>query len=130
MILGLEYMHSKNIIYRDLKPENIMVDKNGIMYIIDLGTAKILDEKKHNGRTLTMIGTPHYMAPEVFIGGKGYTKLVDLWSLGVCLYEFVVGNLPFGDAEEDPYLIYNSIANTNIEFPKFVSDKNLRKIIL
>ena len=71
MILCLEYMHSKNIIYRDLKPENIMVDKRGIMYLIDLGTAKIIDQQKNHGRTFTMIGTPHYMAPEVYIG-KGY----------------------------------------------------------
>ena len=71
MILCLEYMHSKNIIHRDLKPENIMVDKRGIMYIIDLGTTKILDLQKNDGRTFTMIGTPHYMASEVYIG-KGY----------------------------------------------------------
>ena len=71
MILCLEYMHSKNIIHRDLKPENIMVDKRGIMFIIDLGTAKILDLQKNDGRTFTMIRTPHYMASEVYIG-KGY----------------------------------------------------------
>ena len=84
-------MHSKNIIYRDLKPENIMVDKNGIMYVIDLGTASVLNEKKNHGRALTMIGTPHYMAPEVYASSKGYTNHVDLWSVGICLYEFVVG---------------------------------------
>lgn len=102
MILALEHMHSKNIIYRDIKPENIMVDKNGIMYLIDLGTAKVLNEKRHHGMALTMIGTPHYMAPEVYEGGKGYTQLVDLWSVGICLYEFVVGCLPFGEDLEDP----------------------------
>ena len=71
MILCLEYMHFKNIIYRDLKTENIMVDKRGIMYLIDLGTAKILDYQKIHGRTFTLIRTPHYMVPEVYIG-KGY----------------------------------------------------------
>lgn len=72
MILAMEYMHSKAIVYRDLKPENIMVDSEGVMYIIDLGTAKILSKNKHHGRTFTIIGTPHYMAPEIF-QGKGYT---------------------------------------------------------
>jgi cGMP-dependent protein kinase len=48
------------------------------------------------GRTYTIIGTPHYMAPEI-LEGKGYTSLVDLWSLGVCFYEFMCGYLPFGE---------------------------------
>lgn len=66
MLLSLEYLHSKLIIYRDLKPENIMVDSNGIMYVIDLGTGKILNKNVSHGKTFTMIGTPHYMAPEIF----------------------------------------------------------------
>jgi serine/threonine protein kinase len=49
MILGLEYLHINGIIYRDIKPENIMVDSRGYMYIIDMGTAKKIDEGKHAG---------------------------------------------------------------------------------
>lgn len=85
MILSLEYLHTYNIIYRDIKPENIMVDGKGIMKLIDMGTAKILEGKRGMGnRTFTIIGTPHYMAPEI-ITGKGYNMLVDLWSVG-CLF--------------------------------------------
>lgn len=69
MILMMEYVHSvHNIVYRDLKPENLMVDHDGYLKLIDMGTAK---EVKSHGKTFTIIGTPHYMAPEV-ISGKGY----------------------------------------------------------
>jgi cGMP-dependent protein kinase len=62
LILAVEHLHSKNIIYRDLKPENSIVDHQGKVYLIDMGTAKIL--KSTNGyKTDTIIGTPHYMAP-------------------------------------------------------------------
>jgi len=50
LILCMEYLHSRNIIYRDIKPENIMVDSKGYMYMIDMGTAKILKQSKHPGK--------------------------------------------------------------------------------
>lgn len=59
-----------------------MVDDYGYLKLIDMGTAKIMKTKVGNlTRTFTIIGTPHYMAPEV-ISGKGYSFLVDLWSVG------------------------------------------------
>jgi cGMP-dependent protein kinase len=66
--LCIEYLHTNDIIYRDIKPENILVDHLGTLKLIDLGTAKNL--KALRGRTYTIIGTPHYMAPEI-IRGKG-----------------------------------------------------------
>ncbi|EGR27195.1 protein kinase domain protein [Ichthyophthirius multifiliis] len=83
LILVVEYLHSSNVIYRDIKPENIMVNQKGYVKLIDMGTAKILKQNKGNiTRTFTIIGTPHYMAPEI-ISGKGYNYLVDLWSIGI-----------------------------------------------
>ena len=64
--LILEHLHDRNIIYRDLKPENIMVDADGFPKLIDFGTAKIVER-----RTYTIVGTPHYMAPEIILG-RGY----------------------------------------------------------
>jgi len=58
--LGLEYLHSKNIVYRDLKPENLMIDHRGYLKIIDFGLSKRIGE-----RTDTICGTPEYMAPEI-----------------------------------------------------------------
>lgn len=108
MILCLEYLHSRSIVYRDLKPENIMVAQDGTMFMIDMGTAKFLNKTKVPGRTYTIIGTPHYMAPEI-IQGKGYSYSIDLWSVGVCLYEFMCGGIPFADEESDPFVIYEEI---------------------
>jgi cGMP-dependent protein kinase len=111
LILVLEYLHERDIIYRDLKPENVMVDVNGYIKLIDFGTATDI-----KGRTYTLVGTPHYMAPEVIVG-KGYNKNADLWSLGICLYEFLCGRVPFGEEEEDPYKIYEEILDMNLIFP-------------
>jgi len=84
IILILEYLHGSHIMARDVKPENFMVDSKGYLKLVNLSTAKILKPDQAS-RTNTIISTPHYMAPEIIIG-KGYNHLVDLWSLGVCLF--------------------------------------------
>ena len=127
LILCIEYLHMKNIIYRDLKPENVMVESTGYLKLIDMGTAKRL--KAGNGfRTFTIIGTPHYMAPEV-MKGKGYTFAVDIWTLGVVLYEFVCGNLPFGDDMDDPYEIHNMVLSSELKYPGFFADEECKILI-
>lgn len=68
-----------------------MVRENGYVKLIDMGTAKFLNKLK----TSTIIGTPHYMAPEM-IEGRGYGFSADLWSLGVFVYELVTANVPYG----------------------------------
>lgn len=89
-----------------------MIDSDGYPKLIDFGTAKFL-----NGRTFTITGTPHYMAPEVILG-KGYGLAVDMYSLGVMLYEFVCGGLPFGEEEEEPYAIYERVLEHRLLFPR------------
>jgi cGMP-dependent protein kinase len=97
LLLALEHLSDRNIVHRDLKPENIMICDDGYPKIIDFGAAKFV-----SGRTYTIIGTPHYMAPEV-LTGRGYNTSIDLWSVGVMLYEFICGVCPFGDDETDAF---------------------------
>lgn len=82
MILAVEYLHKKKIVYRDIKPENIIIDEDGYLKLIDMGTAKVLRSESGICRTSTVLGTPHYMAPEI-LKGKGYGLNVDLWSIGM-----------------------------------------------
>ena len=114
----IEHLHERGIIYRDLKPENMVVDHEGYPKLIDFGTAKFV-----NGRTYTVVGTPHYMAPEVVLN-HGYGLPADYWSIGVMLFEFMFGAVPFGEDESDPYIIYEKIQEHRLVFPKGVDNKN------
>lgn len=114
----LEYLHRRKIVYRDLKPENVMIDELGYPKLIDFGTAKILKSK-----TYTIIGTPFYMAPEV-LAGKGYDEKVDYWSLGIMVYEFFYGEVPFGETETESLKVFDQIINGELNFPDEVKIKS------
>ena len=105
IMLAVQYLHERKFIYRDIKPENIMVLGNGFIKLIDFGTAKSIKDK-----TKTIIGTPHYMAPEVILG-EGYSFKVDFWSIAICMYEFMCGGVPFGENHEEAMDVYLSIIN-------------------
>ena len=105
IMLAIQYLHERKFIYRDIKPENIMVLGNGYIKLIDFGTAKSITDK-----TKTIIGTPHYMAPEVILG-EGYSFKVDFWSVAICMYEFICGGVPFGENHEEAMDVYLSIIN-------------------
>jgi len=109
IVLVIEYLHRKNIVYRDLKPENILLDKRGHIKITDFGFAKEIADK-----TFTLCGTPEYLAPEV-IKGKGYSFEVDWWALGILIFEMLAGYPPFYD--ENPFGIYEKILLGRLVFP-------------
>ncbi len=103
LLYVIDYLHKKNIAHRDLKPSNIMIDKNGYIKLIDFGTSKIITDF-----TQTIIGTPHYIAPEILLG-KGYTLTSDYWSIGICMYEIYYGSYPYGNSATDILEIYKDI---------------------
>ena len=90
IILGLEYIHSNNVIHRDIKPENLVFDENGYLSITDFGIARIwsLENSKDTS------GTPGYMAPEVLCR-QNHSFNVDYFALGVILYEIMMGRRPY-----------------------------------
>lgn len=115
LLLCAEYLHGHCIIYRDFKPENVIVKQDGYIKLVDLGAAKKLS-KFDNFKTHTIIGTPAYMAPEVFTG-NAYSYEADLWSIGVMFYEFLTGKLPFGDMTDDPMDISEEIMFRTVDIP-------------
>ena len=120
VIIFIEYMHSLDYIYRDLKPENLLLDRQGYVKITYFGFAK-----KVTFKTYTLCGTPEYIAPEVLLN-KGHGKGVDWWTLGILLYEMMVGRPPFVD--DDPMGIYQQVLAGKIRFPRYF-DRNPRSLV-
>ena len=111
MLLMLDYLQKKFIAHRDIKPSNIMIDSNGYLKMIDFGTAKVLTDY-----TSTIIGTPHYIAPEI-LQGRGYSLSCDFWSIGICMYEIFYGKYPFGNYANEVIEIYKEVLKKDFSFP-------------
>jgi len=107
LLCALEHLHVFNVVYRDLKPENILLDYTGHIALCDFGLCKLnMSETDRTnsasagyllifilfspGAFLAFCGTPEYIAPEL-LESQGYTKTVDWWTLGVLIYEMMVG---------------------------------------
>lgn len=117
MAAALRYLHKKHVMHRDIKPENILVGIHGEIKISDFGWSV----HAPNNRRKTMCGTLDYLPPEMIRPGSAdnfYNEKVDLWSLGVLTYEFLVGEAPF---EDTPVMTQRRIARGEMTVPAFVS---------
>ncbi|XP_078468270.1 protein kinase C delta type-like [Lampetra planeri] len=117
IICGLQFLHSKGIIYRDLKLDNILLDRDGHVKIADFGMCK----ENVSAETLasTFCGTPDYIAPEILLGHP-YGRSVDWWALGVLLYEMLVGQSPFYGTDEEQ--LFEAIRVHTPHYPRWLSE--------
>ncbi|EKX37439.1 hypothetical protein GUITHDRAFT_158596 [Guillardia theta CCMP2712] len=112
---ALAYCHKKNVIHRDIKPENLLIDSKGEVKIADFGWSVHAPISKRH----TLCGTLDYLPPEM-VEGQAHDKAVDIWSLGVLCYEFLVGSPPFesqGHSET-----YKRIAKVDLKYPSTLSE--------
>lgn len=104
--LGLREAHSKGIVHRDIKPANLLIARSGVVKIVDFGLALLPVDEKLTRENLS-VGTPGYMSPEQ-VKAETVDHRSDLWSLGVTLYEIMIGSLPFS-APSIPALVHSIV---------------------
>lgn len=125
VILGLEHMHRRYIVYRDLKPANILLDEHGHIRISDLGLACDFSKKKPHAS----VGTHGYMAPEVLSKGTCYDSSADWFSFGCMLYKLLKGHSPFRQHKtKDKHEIDRMTLTSNVELPETFS-KELKSLL-
>ena len=112
---ALRFCHAKHVIHRDIKPENLLVGAHGEVKIADFGWSVHAPTSRRN----TLCGTLDYLPPEM-VEGREHDEMVDVWSLGVLIYEFLVGNPPF--EAEGHSATYRKISRVDLRFPKGVPE--------
>lgn len=115
LAMALQYCHKKHVIHRDIKPENLLIGACGEVKIADFGWSVHAPTSRRN----TLCGTLDYLPPEM-VEGREHDEQVDVWSLGVLLYEFLTGNPPF--EAEGHSATYRRISRVDLRFPRGVPE--------
>ncbi|KZT61960.1 Pkinase-domain-containing protein [Calocera cornea HHB12733] len=105
-LIGLSYLHREQIIHRDIKAANILLTSRGRIMLADFGVSALLVTKA--SKRMTVIGTPHHMAPEVIKSTSTYNTKADIWSLGITIYELVTGEPPHSGIR-DPETVFRLV---------------------
>jgi 5'-AMP-activated protein kinase catalytic alpha subunit len=126
LVDGMECCHSQGVVHRDLKPENLLLDSEGNMKITDFGMANLYmgdanaSAEQRTELLHTTCGTPNYVAPEV-LTSQGYDgQKADIWSMGVILYVFLAGYLPF--EEGTTAALFRKIQAADFQYPSFFTN--------
>ena len=114
VVNAVYYLHLNSIIHRDIKPENILIGSKGLLKLCDFGWAKELNLENRS----TFCGTMEYMAPEI-VGCGNYDYSVDIWSLGILLYELLFGHSPFKAQSMKDVML--NIKNHDLAYDKSIS---------
>uniref|UniRef100_A0A3N7HHK3 non-specific serine/threonine protein kinase n=1 Tax=Populus trichocarpa TaxID=3694 RepID=A0A3N7HHK3_POPTR len=144
VVLALEYLHSLRVVHRDLKPDNLLIAHDGHIKLTDFGLSKVglinstddlsgpavsgtsmlvddepqlstSEHQRERRKKRSAVGTPDYLAPEILLG-TGHGTTADWWSVGVILFELIVGIPPFN--AEHPQTIFDNILNCKIPWPR------------
>ena len=124
ILLGFSHMHDMDIVFRDIKPENILVDMDGHIRIADFGLSKIIRE---NERSHSFCGSPEYLSPEMLQNEEGHDRRVDIYCLGVLLYEMLTGLPPFYD--EDHVRMFDKVMHANLALDQPYLSKDVKDLL-
>jgi len=112
ILQGLQYLHENNIIHRDIKGANILIDANRKAKLADFGCAKTFAKEANQSNFKSVLGTPHWMAPEV-IRGEGHGRSADIWSMGCTIIEMATGRPPWAQEFPEVAAVIFHIASSN-----------------